>query len=272
MRRLALAAALLVVPVVPAHSAGLTPASAAPRIETRVYVFDRVHPKAPMLAVKAVVETGGDYALGASAAAIVGRDGRYYKVSGGGFMGVTSGRKSVVGPTSGLPVCSVDPNVHHCQEPTGEYTWWMAGDGLYNRLFVILHGRIKSVGFTVPDGWRQWRLTGHVSLVAGSETVTVQPAQDYRFGQFDGRVTAAGGPHGSIALGHPVPCSYFGMGTGDVWLRGGQVDVEDHCTAPPYRNVAVPVSYADGRTTWTYEGTTTGWSDVPIRLLVMDLP
>ncbi len=86
--------------------------------------------------------------------------------------------------------------------------------------------------------------------------------------------TTPGGRTGSVAIA-PIACA-FNMGTGSIVLKGGDPlppfhdDIPRGSCADPYDSVAWGA--ANRATTWRVDGEVTGYTAIPDRLAVVDLP
>jgi hypothetical protein len=267
MRTLAVAAALLALPVVPAHAAPKPP-------PTTTWVVERTSPRATSLTIRGGAGAGDhEWAMAAVASATVGPDGRFSGAEGGLFFGTVADGDPAVHTPAGTARCSDLPSTGTVCATTsvaaiGFMIWW--DDVTFNRAFVVLRGRRASVDLGErgdSPGWRLRRWTGPVRVVADTDAA----GADAVLASADGFTTAhaVGGPHGSIAIGHP-PCrsvGYTGAGTGAVRLVGGVEEKVATCA-----DFGPPAAYKPGSTEWTFSGAAAGMSDVPARLVVIERP
>jgi hypothetical protein len=266
MRRLTLLAALLALPVVPAHAAPAPP-------PTTTWVAVRTSPSARTLTV-----SGGagardhEWAMAAVASASVGPDGRFSGADGALFFGATAESGITVTSPAGQTQCKDVPNAGQvCADGyagagIGFAVWWDEVD--FNRVFVVMRGRDAGVELG-PDsaGWRLSRWTGPVRVVTNDVASAAAPFGAGAAGFTS--ATAVGGPGGSVAIGHP-PCSMMavpGAGQGVVRLLGGVQDKVATCA-----DLTPPASYKPGSTEWSFSGAVAGYSDVPARLVVIERP
>jgi len=266
MRTLA-AAALLALPVVPAHAAPAPP-------PTTTWVVERTSPRATELTVRGSAGAEDkEWAMAAVASATVGADGRFRGAEGGLFFGAVAESDPWLHTPAGTTHCSELPTAGSvCANGwagagIGFAIWW---DGItFNRVFVVMHGRRASIdlGDKGSPGWRIRRWTGPVRVIADTDAAGAETG----LAGVDGFTTAhaVGGPGGSIAVGHP-PCrsvGYSGAGTGAVRLLGGVEDKVATCA-----DFEPPAAYKPGSTEWTFSGAAAGMSDVPARLVVIERP
>ena len=266
MRSLALAAALLVVPVSPGHAAN------APK--TWTYVIERSSRNTWPLELKADVKAEGEYALIAVATAWVDR-GIVGGVRGVAVVGTPAEVGGYVDSQTGEGTCDGDQASYFCfgnRQHGGVYlsgTWQPSA--MFNRMYLVLHGSGATLDVYSSVGWRLRRWKGAVRLVTGDDQVAQYTPYIVGVAASDG-ATSSGGARGSIAFARP-PCKHLNdkIGTGSARLRGGQREVDASCNAADRLNREAPVGYAPKRTTWRLDGSSAGWSDVPVRLVVMDM-
>jgi hypothetical protein len=118
-------------------------------------------------------------------------------------------------------------------------------------------------------GLRAWR--GAVRMVDDVDPVSVTGPAYTGAGETAALVEAPGGAAGSIAFAHPSCGRGLGLvtiGAAAMTLTGGTDDVVADCPT----DVVPPTGSARGRTTWRLTGAGAGASDVPVRLVVIDLP
>lgn len=266
MRRLALLVALLALPV--------SAAEAKAPMRTTTWVVERVSSDASdTLTVRG--GAGADeheWAMAAVAAASVGQDGRFTFAEGGLFFGAMANETTVTSPAGETRCSDVSAVKAVCLSDFG------AGIGFaivwskvtFNRAFVVLRGRAASIdlGEDGTRGWRYRRWTGPVRILGDDGEVSAAGPVGTSTSTFTD-AEAAGGPGGSIAIGH-LPCrgiGYTNTGSGAARLRGGTKDVVATCA-----DWYPPASYNAGGAEWTFSGAATGVSDVPARLVVIQRP
>ncbi|MDQ1710892.1 MAG: hypothetical protein QOE45_342 [Frankiaceae bacterium] len=271
MRRLALALAVLT-------ALPLTAATAAPAPEpVTTWVVERISPAA----TQGLVVRGWsgahihDYAFAAVASATVGKDGRFASAEGALFFGVTTESGVVVrSPAGGFRCDGLPSGGTSCTEG-------LAGGGIafavswtkptFNRVLVVIRGtgRSMDLGRDASPGWRVRRWAGTTRVVAAADLTSADGPLGTGAAAFND-ARSAGGPDGSIAIGHP-PCRTLGYGTagtGAVLLTGDATDVVSTCPADMYP----PAAASPGGTEWRLTGAGAGVSDVPARLVVVGMP
>lgn len=263
MRRLTVLAALLALPVVPAH--------AAPP-PTVTYVAERLSPTAHTVEISGGAGASDhEWALAAVVAATVDSAGRFTYAEGGLFFGAVAESGAVVRTPVATKRCADLPTAAFCANSRagagiGFVIWW--DDAAFNRVFVVLRGRDASASLDGTRGWRLRRWTGPVHVVADGDYAGADTVLGASAGAF-AKANAVGGVRGSLSVGHP-PCrtlGYTGAGTGVVQLKGGADDVTATCAVE-----TPPAAYARGSTEWELTGEAAGMSDVPARLVVIEPP
>jgi hypothetical protein len=264
MRRLAaLALSLSFLPAVPAHAASSM---------TTTWVVERVSPRATTLTVRGGAGArDGEYAMAAVASATVDGRGTLTGAEGALFFGIAPDGETVVSTPAGDYGCHDVPNagtacaLHTEFGVIGFAVWW--DDVTFNRVFVVLHGRNRSIdlGEHGSPGWRARRWTGAVRVV--TDDIVVGPAAAGRAPSAFTYAESYGGRGGSVAIGH-LPClsaGYTNAGSGAARLLGGEHDVVGTCA-----DFAPPAAFASGSTEWAFDGAAGGVSDTPARLVVID--
>jgi len=267
MRRLAVATALLALPLVPARAAAPPPA-------TVTYVAERTSAAAKELTVRGGAGARDhEYALAAVASATVGRDGRFAGADGALFFGSTAEDGAVVRTPVAQVKCKDIANGLACANDAGAAigfaVWW--DETPFNRVFVVLHGRNISadLGEHGSPGWRLRRWTGTTKLVNGMLEPASAGAPAGAGASAFARAQATGGQRGSVTIGHP-PCTFMSVlpaGSGAVRLLGGEKDVVGTCA-----DQNPPGAYAPAGAEWTLDGAAAGYSDVTTRLVVIEPP